>query len=98
MFDGPPDEVREDLEQNLIYCDAMVMVCAENASWARTQLRLVHKLTPRRARPVPPIPVIDLSPARRPTLGMHGLETVMIAAAAGIKPETLQCLSNCLRL
>ena len=98
LFDGPPDEVREDLEQNLIDCDAMVMVCAENASWARTQLRLVHKLTPRRARPVPPIPVIDLSAAHRPTLGVHGLETVMIDAAAGIKPETLQRLSDCLRL
>ena len=98
MFDGPPDEVREDLEQNLIYCDAMVMVCAENASWARTQLRLVHKLTPRRSRPLPPIPVIDLSAAHRPTLGVYGLETVMIAAAAGIKPEALQRLSDCLRL
>ena len=97
LFDGPPDEVREDLEQNLIYCDAMVMVCAENASWARTQLRLVHKLTPRRSRPLPPIPVIDLSAAHRPTLGVHGLETVMIAAA-GIKPEALQRLSDCLRL
>ena len=90
--------MREDLEQNLIDCDAMVMVCAENASWARTQLRLVHKLTPRRARPVPPIPVIDLSAVHRPTLGVHGLDTVMIAAAAGIKPETLQRLSDCLRL
>jgi len=35
--------------------------------------------------------------AHRPTLGVHGLETVMIAAA-GIKPEALQRLSDCLRL
>jgi hypothetical protein len=98
LFDGPPDEVREDLERKLINCDAMVIVCAENASWARAQLRLVHKLTPRRARPVPPIPVIDLSAAHGPTLGVHGLETAVIAAAAGIKPETLQYLSRCLRL
>ena len=32
-------EVRRYLEQNLIDCDAMVMVYADNAGWARAQLR-----------------------------------------------------------
>src|SRR6516162_2861568 len=35
LFEGNPEEVREELTQNLIDCDAMVMVYADNLGWAR---------------------------------------------------------------
>jgi len=37
---GSALEVRRDLEQNLIDCDAMVMIYADNAGWARAVARL----------------------------------------------------------
>jgi hypothetical protein len=98
LFTGPAGEVREDLEQNMIDCDAMVLVYASNASWARTQLRLLRKLEPRRNRRPVTIPIIDVPAPNKSPLGIHGLQTVMIDGGAGIKPETLKTLSDCLHL
>jgi hypothetical protein len=98
LFEGCAEEVREDLEQNLIDCDAMVMVYADNPGWARGQLRQFHKLTPRRARPVRAIPVIDAPPATKPELGFYLPEMIVIDGRSGIGPGTLARLSASLRL
>jgi hypothetical protein len=98
LFEGAADEVREDLEQNIVDCNAMVMVYCDNASWARTQLRLLRKLEHKRAQPLPPVPVIDLPALKKPPFGIHGLETVTIDARAGITKDTLKRLSECLQL
>ena len=47
---GGSNEMRVDLEQNLIACDAMVMVYADNPGWARAQLRAFLKAAPRLSR------------------------------------------------
>jgi hypothetical protein len=92
------EEKREDLEQNLIECDAMVMVYTDNPGWARAQLRDFHKLSPRRERPVRAIPILDAPPAEKPELGFYLPEMVMIDSRAGIGPEALNRLSASLRL
>jgi hypothetical protein len=98
LFEGPAEMVREDLEQNLIDCDAMVMVYADNPGWARAQLRNFHKLAPRRDHPVRSIPVIDAPPTVKPELGFFLPEMVVIDGRSGIGPDALGQLSASLLL
>jgi hypothetical protein len=97
MFEGPAETVREDLEQNLICCDAMVMVYADNLGWARAQLRNFHKVAPRRERPVRAI-LMDLPPEQKPELGFFLPEMVVIDGRHGIGPDVLGRLSASLSL
>jgi hypothetical protein len=98
LFEGRAEEVREDLEQNLIDCDAMVMVYADNPGWARGQLRQFHKLAPRRARPVRAIPIIDAPPATKPELGFSVPGMIVINGRRGIGREALAQLTASLQL
>jgi hypothetical protein len=97
LFEGSAEMVREDLEQNLIECDAMVMVYADNPGWARAQLRNFHKLSPRREHPVRAIPVIDAPPAEKPELGFFLPEMVLINGRSGIGADALNKLTASLR-
>ena len=92
LFEGPAEMVREDLEQNLIDCDAMIMVYADNPGWARAQLRNYHKLSPRRDRPVRAIGLIDAPPTEKPELGFFLPELVTIDGRSGIGSNTLDQL------
>jgi hypothetical protein len=89
LFEGPSEMVREDLEQNLIDCDAKVMVYADNPGWARAQLRNYHKLSPRRERPVRAIGLIDAPPVEKPELGFFLPELVTIDGRSGIGSSTV---------
>jgi hypothetical protein len=99
LLTGSSRTLRKDFEQTVIACDAMVVVYADNPSWARTQLLEFHKLTPRRARPVRAIPVIDAPPEDKPELGIYNLPKMeIINSRHGVGQETLTRLSACLRL
>lgn len=98
LREGTAEEVRVDFEQNLVDCDAMVMVYADNASWTRTQLRAFRKQAPRRERPVRAIPVIDAPPQSKPELGFSLPEMVVINGRDGVGPEVLVQLSRALQL
>ena len=97
MFEGPAETMREDLEQNLICCDAMVMVYADNPGWARAQLRNFHKVAPRRERPVRAI-LMEVPPEEKPELGFFLPEMVVINGRHGIGPDVLGRLSASLSL
>jgi hypothetical protein len=98
LFGGDAEEVREELAQNLIDCDAMVMIYADNPGWARGQLRQFHKLAPRRTRPIRAIPVIDAPPLNKPPLGIELPEMIVINSRNGVGPEALAQLSVALQL
>jgi hypothetical protein len=98
LREGPAEEIRVDFEQNLIDCDAMIMVYTDNADWARAQLRAFRKHAPRRERPVRAIPVIDAPADPKPELGFYLPEMVFIDWRNGIESETLAQLSRSLRL
>jgi hypothetical protein len=98
LVEGSAEEVRTDFEQNLLDCDAMVMVYADNAGWARAQLRAFHKLARRREHPVVAIPIIDASPEQKPELGFYLPEIVVISSRGGFGAEALSQLSQWLRL
>jgi hypothetical protein len=95
---GTAEQVRADLEQNVIECDAMVMVYADNASWVRAQLRTVHKLAPRREGRVPTILLINSSDEAQPELGFDLPGMVIADGRGGIGQEVLPRLLESLRL
>jgi len=76
----------------------MVIVYADNAGWARAQLRAFLKATPRRERPVRAISVIDAPAEAKPELGFHLPKMVIIDGRRGIGSEVLARLSEALRL
>jgi hypothetical protein len=90
--------VRQDFEDTLVNCDAMVMVYSDNPSWARAQLRSFHRLAPRRERPVRAIPVIDAPPLEKPNLGFSMPEMIVIDGRRGVGKEALDKLCATLRL
>ncbi|MGH7093918.1 MAG: hypothetical protein ACREFB_10335, partial [Stellaceae bacterium] len=98
LFEGSSEMVREDLERNVIDCDAMVMVYADNPGWARAQLRTYTKLVPRRDHPVRALPLIDAPPQEKPDLGFFLPEMVVIDGRHGIGPEAISRLSASLQL
>jgi hypothetical protein len=95
---GLAEEMRTDFEQNLVDCDAMVIVYADNVGWARAQLRAFVKQTPQRKRPVRAIPVIDAPAERKPQLAFYIPEIVIINGRGGLGLETWAELSAALRL
>jgi hypothetical protein len=97
MFDGPAEAVREDMEENLICCDAMITLYADNLGWTRSQLRNCHKVAPRRERPMRAI-LIDLPPEQKPELGFFLPEMVVIDGRHGIGPDVFGRLSASLSL
>jgi hypothetical protein len=97
MFEGSAETVREDLERNLICCDAMVTFYADNPGWTRAQLLNSHKVAPRRERPLRRI-LIDLPPAQKPELGFFLPEMVVIDGRDGVGPDVLGRLSTSLSL
>jgi len=98
LREGPAEELRVDFEQNLIDCDAMVMVYTDNAGWARAQLRAFRKHAPRRERPVRAIPVINAPADPKPELGFSLPEMIIIDGRGGIGSEALAQLTRSLRL
>jgi hypothetical protein len=98
LFDGSSEMVREDLERNLVDCDAMVMIYADNPGWARAQLRAYTRMAPRRERPVRALPLVDVPPREKPELGFFLPEMVVIDGRDGIGPEVFRRLSESLQL
>jgi hypothetical protein len=69
LEDISPAEKRHDLEENLVDCDAVIVLYANTAvSWVREQLRYCRRVQGRRDRPLKIIAVF--SRANNPPLGM----------------------------
>jgi hypothetical protein len=65
----PPAEIRQDLEQNLLDCDAVILLYANtNVRWVREQLLYCRRMQGRRERPLKIIAVF--SRANNQPLGM----------------------------
>jgi hypothetical protein len=84
---GSAAEIRQDLEQNLMECDAVVLVYGANLGRAHAQLRQVQKLARLRDRPIRAILVIDAPPANKPELGFALPGMTVIEARQGIRSE-----------
>lgn len=79
LLQGSSEDVRLDLEENLIECDALLMVYGEAAPvWVRGQLRLFSKLKHRRKQPLKALAIYLGPPETKPDIGMNLEELIEI--------------------
>jgi hypothetical protein len=70
-FEGSAEAVRADLEENLIECDALVLVYGDTTPlWVRGQLRLFNKIKSKRAAPPKILAIYSGPPEKAGALGI----------------------------
>ena len=78
--EGTSSEVREDLEDKLIDCDALIVVYGQTTlSWVDKQLLHCNRIVPRRDRPLRALCVYDGPPEDKPevSIRMQGLDVLV---------------------
>src|SRR5262249_23344875 len=69
-LEGPAEDVRTDLEENLIECDALILVYGDTTPlWVRGQLRLFNKIKAKRLAPPRLLAIYTGPPADKPDIG-----------------------------
>ncbi len=72
LLEGEAEDVRRDLEDNIVECDALLMVYGEATPvWIRGQLRLYSKLKHRRDQPLKALAIYVGPPGGKPDIGMN---------------------------
>jgi hypothetical protein len=91
ISEGTAAEVREDLEQKLVDCDALILVYGQTTlAWVDKQLLYCNRLVPQRDRPFLRLGVYDGPPQEKPALStrLPGLEILM--CRQGLDTQRLQ--------
>jgi hypothetical protein len=71
-IEGPAEEVRADLEENLIDCDAFVLVYGDTTPlWIRGQLRLYNKIKSKRSAPPRVLAIYTGPPPDKADIGFN---------------------------
>ena len=90
--------MRLDLEENIVECDALVMVYGETTPvWVRGQLRLYSKLKHRRKQPLKTLAIYLGPPESKPDIGMDLPEVKRIDYREGTPAESLRQLLSGIR-
>jgi len=98
ILQGSSEDVRLDLEENIVECDALVMVYGETTPvWVRGQLRLYSKLKHRRKQPLKALAIYVGPPESKPDLGMDIPEVKRIDYREGAPAESLRQLLSGIR-
>jgi hypothetical protein len=88
---GPAEEIRADLEENLLDCDALVLVYGQASSiWVRGQLRLFNKLQGKRSHPPRILALYSAPPPYKAEVGFHLPDVREIDCRAGVKLEPVK--------
>lgn len=90
---GAAEEIRADLEENLIDCDALVLVYGETSPiWVRGQLRLFNKLQGRRPQPPRILAIYTGPPAEKPEVGFHIPDVREIDCRSAVTMEPVRAI------
>ncbi len=91
IMEGSSEDVRLDLEDNIVECDALVMVYGETSPvWVRGQLRLYSKLKHRRREPLKTLAIYLGPPGTKPDIGMDLPEIRRIDYRDGAASESVR--------
>jgi hypothetical protein len=91
LLQGSSEDVRLDLEENIVECDALVMVYGEATPvWVRGQLRLFSKLRHRRKQPIKALAICLGPPDQKPDIGMDFADLTEIDCRHGVAAETVR--------
>lgn len=94
-LDGPAEEVRADLEDNIVECDALVVVYGQTTPvWVRAQLRLYNKLKARRSEPPRVLALYTGPPTEKPDVGFALPEVREIDCRAALTFDQVRALIN----
>jgi hypothetical protein len=98
ILQGSSEDVRLDLEENIVECDALVMVYGEATPvWVRGQLRLYSKLKHRRKQPLKTLAIYLGPPESKPDIGMDMPEVKRIDYREGTPADSLRQLLSGIR-
>jgi len=90
---GAAEEIRADLEENLLDCDALVFVYGQASSlWVRGQLRLFNKLQGKRSHPPRIIALYNGPPQQKPEVGFRLPDVREIDCRAGVTLEPVKAI------
>jgi hypothetical protein len=93
ILQGSSEDVRHDLEENIVECDALVMIYGETTPvWLRGQLRLYSKLKHRRKEPLKTLAIYVGPPESKPDIGMDLPEIRRIDYREAAPAESLRQL------
>jgi len=88
---GNPDEIRSDLEENLLTCDGLLLIYGSTtASWVRNQLRHGRKVTSQRERPLSALAVFEGPPPDKAGLDLMLPELVHLDCRSGLNREEIR--------
>ncbi len=91
ILQGSSEDVRHDLEDNIVECDALIMVYGEATPvWVRGQLRLYSKLRHRRKEPLKALALYLGPPETKPDIGMDLPEIKKIDYREGAAAESVR--------
>ena len=94
---GKPEELRKDLERQLLECDGLLLVYGSTEPlWVRDQWHQIRKVTSGRERPLAARALFLAPPAEKEELGFK-VPVMTIDCREGIKPERLLAFVNELR-
>jgi hypothetical protein len=88
---GTAEEIRADLEENLLDCDALVFIYGQTSTvWVRNQYRLFNKLQAKRSHPPRMVALYKGPPPHKAEVGFHLPAVREIDCRAGVKLEPIE--------
>jgi len=97
-LEGPSEQVRADLEENIVDCDALVLVYGQTTDiWVRGQLKLYNKLKPKRTSPARIVALYRGPPPAKPEVGFTLPEMREIDCRTAVTLEPVRTLVEELR-
>ncbi len=87
---GKPAEIRNDLEQNLLECDALVVIYGSSTvTWVREHLRQSRKILAMRERPLQALAVYEGPPEPKNNLGFKLANMRILDCKKGLREQEL---------
>jgi hypothetical protein len=88
---GSPEEIRTDLEENLLTCDGLLLIYgATTASWVRSQLRQGRKIISQREQPLSAMAVFEGPPPAKVGLDLMLPNLLQLDCRSGVNPATVR--------
>jgi hypothetical protein len=88
---GAAEEIRADLEANLLDCDALLVVYGQTSPiWVRGQWRLFNKLQGKRSSPPQILALYNGPPSHKAEVGFHVPDVREIDCRAEVKLEPVR--------
>ena len=91
LASGNPEEIRMDLEQNLLDCDGLLLLYgATTASWVRSQLRQGRKIISQREQPLAAMAVCEGPPPDKVGLDLMLPDLQQLRCRGGVNPAPVR--------